>query len=761
MKLSKNGSTPQSNPVLRGLRVGLYFWILSAVWTVLLGASLWWNLTQVQITALEAARVQARTAFEKDVLYRRWNARHGGVYAPVTPKTRPNPYLKVPERDIKTPRGLSLTKVNPAYMTRQVHELGALDTGVVGHITSLRPIRPQNAPDAWETRALSVLNKGGREVSGIQKIGGKDYLRLMRPLRTERACLKCHQAQGYKVGDIRGGISVSVPLAPIMARARRDKVGLTVSHGLLWLLGMIFLGLGAHYLFLRVTERQRAEAALRSSEKRYRHLVEESFDGIFIQKGTKIVFANQQLSEMLGYGEGELEGFDHWLVYHPEYHELTRSRALARLRGELPPSRYEVKLQRKDGTSFDGEVSARASMVDGEPGIQVWVRDISQRKRTEEELRVSREQFKAFVEGSPLAMTAADEKGNLEILNEKFTEMLGYEPGEVPTLDHWWPLAYPDDNYRQTVKDAVRKGIAESKATTRSAPREWKVTCKDGAVIDIQFHSTSIGDKTLFIFVDVTDRKRAEEQVKRQRAVLGAINQVFQETLTSDTEEEVARTCLAVAEELTDSRFGFIGEINGKGNFDNIAISDPGWLACRMPGTDAVVMTTNMEITGIWGRVLQDGKSCIANDPATEPDRTGVPDGHPEWTSFLGVPLQQGGRTVGMIAVANKEAGYDAADREALEDLSVAFMEALARQRGELERERLLAELKEALAKVKTLRGLIPICASCKKIRDDQGYWQQVEVYVRERSEAQFSHGICPDCMTELYPEFAKDTKGD
>ena len=73
------------------------------------------------------------------------------------------------------------------------------------------------------------------------------------------------------------------------------------------------------------------------------------------------------------------------------------------------------------------------------------------------------------------------------------------------------------------------------------------------------------------------------------------------------------------------------------------------------------------------------------------------------------------------------------------------------RRRAAEERERMIDELKEALANVKTLRGLIPICASCKKIRDDKGYWSQVEVYVRERSEAEFSHGICPDCMRRLY----------
>jgi PAS domain S-box-containing protein len=76
-------------------------------------------------------------------------------------------------------------------------------------------------------------------------------------------------------------------------------------------------------------------------------------------------------------------------------------------------------------------------------------------------------------------------------------------------------------------------------------------------------------------------------------------------------------------------------------------------------------------------------------------------------------------------------------------------------KRVEAERKRLIEELSQALTKVKTLSGLLPICASCKKIRDDQGYWQQVETFIKARSDADFSHGICPDCMEKLYPEYA------
>lgn len=100
--------------------------------------------------------------------------------------------------------------------------------------------------------------------------------------------------------------------------------------------------------------------------------------------------------------------------------------------------------------------------------------------------------------------------------------------------------------------------------------------------------------------------------------------------------------------------------------------------------------------------------------------------------------------------VSKGQAFYDDAGR-ALRMIG-AGMDITERKRSEEERERLILELREAIAQVKTLKGLLPICASCKKIRDDQGYWSQIEVYVRERSEVEFSHSICPECVRRLYP---------
>jgi hypothetical protein len=84
-----------------------------------------------------------------------------------------------------------------------------------------------------------------------------------------------------------------------------------------------------------------------------------------------------------------------------------------------------------------------------------------------------------------------------------------------------------------------------------------------------------------------------------------------------------------------------------------------------------------------------------------------------------------------------------------------------ALQAESTERARLIQELQKALANVKSLSGLLPICAGCKKIRDDNNYWHQVEIYVQKHSEATFTHGLCPDCIKKYYPKLDEADLGD
>lgn len=239
-----------------------YIWLISALWTFVIGGSLFWNIVQIKQKTIEIGKIQAQISYEKDLFYRRWNSIHGGLYVPVTKDTLPNPYLShVPERDIKTPSGKLLTLMNPAYMTRQANELIKKEQGFGGHITSLKPLRPENKPDSWEKKALEEFEQGKDMVMSVENMEGENYFRVMHPFITEERCLKCHEAQGYKVGDIRGGISVSIPMAPLYAIQQERIHALTIVHTVLWFLGISGL------LFTR----QR----LKASEQKEHKLVEE------------------------------------------------------------------------------------------------------------------------------------------------------------------------------------------------------------------------------------------------------------------------------------------------------------------------------------------------------------------------------------------------------------------------------------------------------------------------------------------------------
>ncbi|WP_260291311.1 diguanylate cyclase domain-containing protein [Sedimenticola hydrogenitrophicus] len=206
------------------------------LWTVVVGISFAWNWNELDRHSREIAANRAEFVFKMVESVRLWNARHGGVYVPVDEKTRPNRYLEVDERDISTPSGKSLTLLNPAYMTRQLTYVVEELSDVRVHLTSLKPINPDNAADLWETRALEAFEGGAQRVQGFVGEGKDAVYRFMAPLVTQKACLKCHEKQGYEVGDIRGGASVSFTAASLLTPQYEQKWNMAAIHFGIWLL---------------------------------------------------------------------------------------------------------------------------------------------------------------------------------------------------------------------------------------------------------------------------------------------------------------------------------------------------------------------------------------------------------------------------------------------------------------------------------------------------------------------------------------------
>jgi signal transduction histidine kinase len=253
----------------------LQSWVSAFLWTACIVISLLWNLHEQGINLVLLATNTAEVTFDNDVLYRRWVARQGGVYVRVTEHVHPNPYLQLPDRDVATRSGLALTLINPAYLARMVNEMAPESAGSRGHITSLKPIRPENGPDVWEVAALQAFEKGKRQVSSVQWVNGDEYLRIMRPFMVEESCLQCHAAQGYKVGDVRGGISVAVAMAPLRAVARPQASKLAMAHFGLWLIGLAGLALAHRALRKHLSAREMAEDTLRQARDTLELRVEE------------------------------------------------------------------------------------------------------------------------------------------------------------------------------------------------------------------------------------------------------------------------------------------------------------------------------------------------------------------------------------------------------------------------------------------------------------------------------------------------------
>lgn len=215
------------------------------IWLLLIVASFSWNYHVIVSNTVLIVENKARAFFDQILVTRAWNSSHGGVYVPVSGKVKPNLFLNDSLRDVTTIGGLKLTKINPAYMTRQIAEINQLQNDLQFHITSLKPIRPENRADAWETRALKSFENGNPAILELVPNDSTPQYRYMAPLITAKSCLQCHSFQGYKLDDIRGGISISFPSKVYTETQNNQLRNLLFVHVAILLLG--FLGLFRYY----------------------------------------------------------------------------------------------------------------------------------------------------------------------------------------------------------------------------------------------------------------------------------------------------------------------------------------------------------------------------------------------------------------------------------------------------------------------------------------------------------------------------------
>lgn len=253
------------------------FILILVAWSIIVSASFFWNMFNEQQQTMRLAHKDAIANFNKDQAFRLWASSHGGVYVPVTEKTPPNKHLShLKERDISTPSGKQLTLMNPAYMVRQMMDDYSQLYGIKGRIVSTKPFNKNNTPDSWEHKALKHFEQGSKEITEISTIDDIPYLRIIRPMVTQKGCLKCHGFQGYQVDDIRGGVGVSISLQPYFDEQQISIIKFFISHALIWLIGLA----GISIFYIRTKENAQREAHTQTELLQLRHYLKNVFDSM-------------------------------------------------------------------------------------------------------------------------------------------------------------------------------------------------------------------------------------------------------------------------------------------------------------------------------------------------------------------------------------------------------------------------------------------------------------------------------------------------
>lgn len=371
-------------------------------------------------------------------------------------------------------------------------------------------------------------------------------------------------------------------------------------------------------------------------------------------------------------------------------------------------------------------------------------------ERVESALSASEERFRSVVESATDAIILADGRGRILSWNKAAEAMFAYREDEVvgQPLTSLMPSRY---------RDAHQQGV--SRIGTTGVPRvigkvlELHGLRKDGSEfpLELSLGMWKAGGQIFYsgILRDISERKRAEQRLRAQYATTRVLSEAA--SLKEATSEILRTICETLGWDLgllwtVDRQANVLRHVESWGLLGSLVMAfteserrfsfPPGvGLPGRVWATRAPAWIPNLLTDGNFPRAQQAAKAGLH--------------------AAFGFPILLGGEVQGVLEFFSRQPQQPDEDLLAMMGgIGGQIGQFTARKQSEEERERLIGELQEAVVKIKTLRGLLPICASCKKIRDDKGYWNQIEDYIGARSEAEFTHGICPECARKQHPDW-------
>ncbi len=384
-------------------------------WTAFILVLFFWRFQLERTEALDRARIEARSIWDHNLSYRKWVTFMGGVYARAD-RMAPNPYLKLPDRDKTTTDGIKLTMANPAYMTSQVFEIIRKETSlpIINRIVSDNYLNPANKADAWELKALRLFEGGIKEVSEVADLNGRSYMRLFKPMFVIEECLKCHGHQGYRIGDIRGGISVSIPLAPYFELMRATRKNLTLIFLLLWAGGVVVISVFTASV-------QKEQSRINEAEWKLRRLSEASndFEYWISENRKEVLFIAPSCERITGYSREEFCQKPSLTIdiIAPEDRPLFETHLEHFVQSEHEA--LEFRIITKNGESrWMSHNCLPIYFEDRFLGRRVINRDITELKKAEVSVKESEERYRTLVDNIDLGITLIDRNHRIIMINK-------------------------------------------------------------------------------------------------------------------------------------------------------------------------------------------------------------------------------------------------------------------------------------------------------------------------------------------------------
>jgi len=288
-----------------------------------------------------------------------------------------------------------------------------------------------------------------------------------------------------------------------------------------------------------ITERKRTEELLRASEEKYRLLTEGITDVVWTldPETLRFLYVSPSVEKLRGFTPEEIMATPFDAALTPEDSEyvkkLIRLHVAVFLSGKEPPDKFyinEVEQPRKDGSIVSTEVSTKyyLNKKTGKVEIQGVTRDITERKKAEMALRKSEKKYRAIIDASPIPYAINDDDENITYLNNSFIQTFGYTVEDIPTLEDWWPKAYPDEEYRRRVASTWLARVDKAKREgTAFEPMELIIHCKNGMKRNVMADAASLEDsfkgEHLVILYDITESKHTEDALRRSESFFNSI----------------------------------------------------------------------------------------------------------------------------------------------------------------------------------------------------------------------------------------------